>query len=204
MGVVHGAGDLMFRRTVVLKYLPRETVASDADWSRLVHEARAVAVLLHPTICLAYEIGESEDRTIIVMACLEGRSLLEIDSGLAEAHVVLGAIKLFFERDWVVAERELKSAIEIDPNDAMAHQLYAYFLELMGRPNEALAEIGLPQEMDPLSLVINCDVGIRYYFARQYDQAINQYLKTLEMDPNLLIAHIWLARAYEQKGMYTV
>jgi len=73
---------------------------------------------------------------------------------------------------------------------------------VMGRSKEALAEIRLAQQLDPLSLVINCDVGIRYYFARQYDQAIEQYLKTLEMDPNFPVAHIWLGRAYEQKGMY--
>ncbi len=129
-------------------------------------------------------------------------SALGIDSGLAEAHAALGGIKVFFDWDWVAAERELKSAIEINPNDASAHQLYAYCLEVMGRPGEALAEIRLAQELDPLSLVINCDVGIRYYFARQYDQAVEQYLKTLEMDSNFPIAHIWLGRAYEQKGMY--
>ncbi len=129
-------------------------------------------------------------------------SALAIDPGLPEAHVVRGAIKLFFDWDWVTAERELKSAIEINSNDATAHQLYAYCLEVTGRPDDALAEIRLAQELDPLSLVINCDVGIRYYFSRQYDRAIDQYLKTLEMDPNLFIAHIWLERAYEQKGMY--
>jgi len=127
---------------------------------------------------------------------------LEIDPGLAEAHAALGGIKVFFDWDWVTAERELRSAIEINPNDAAAHQLYAYCLEVMGRAEEAFVEIRLAQELDPLSLVINCDVGIRYYFARQYDQAIDQYLKTLEMDPNFPVAHIWLARAYEQKGMY--
>jgi serine/threonine-protein kinase len=129
-------------------------------------------------------------------------SALGIDAGLAEAHVVLGSVKIFFDWDWPAAERELKCAIEINPNDATAHELYAYCLEVMGRAEEAFVEIRLAQELDPLSLVISCDVGIRYYFARQYDQAIDQYLKTLEMDPNFPVAHIWLARAYEQKGMY--
>ena len=127
---------------------------------------------------------------------------LGIDARLADTHAALGAVKIFFDWEWLTAERELKCAIEINPNDASTHECYAYCLEVMGRPKEALAEIRLAQELDPLSLVISCDVGIRYYFARQYDQAIDQYLETLEMDPNFPVAHIWLAKAYEQKGMY--
>lgn len=129
-------------------------------------------------------------------------SALRIDARLAEVYDVLGGIKIFFDWDWVGAERDLKQAIEMNPNDAPAHQLYAYCLEVMGRPKEALAEIRFAQQLDPLSLVTICDVGIRYYFARQYDLAIEQYLKALEMDPNFPLAHIWLARAYEQKGMH--
>lgn len=129
-------------------------------------------------------------------------SALGIDAELPEALVVRGSIKVFFDWDWAGAERELKCALKINPNDATAHQLYAYCLELMGRPREALAEIQVAHELDPLSLVINCDVGIRHYFARQYDLAIEQYQKTLEMEPEFPIAHIWLGRAYEQKGMH--
>jgi serine/threonine protein kinase len=127
---------------------------------------------------------------------------LDIDAELPEALVVRGSIKIFFDWDWGSAEQELKRALDINPNDATAHQLYAYCLELKGRASEALAEIQLARELDPLSLVINCDVGIRYYFARRYDLAIEQYRKTLEMEPDFPVAHIWLGRAYEQKGMY--
>lgn len=127
---------------------------------------------------------------------------LAIDAGLAEAHANLGAAKIFFDWDWPAAERELKCAIETNPNDATTHECYAYCLEVMGRSREAFAEIRLAQQLDPLSLVISADVGIRYYYARQYDQAIEQYLKTLEMDPNFPVAHMWLAKAYEQKGMH--
>jgi len=77
MGVIYKAEDLTLQRTVALKFLPRESVASASDRSRLVHEARAAAVLLHPNICPVYEIGESEGRTFIAMGYLEGRSLKE-------------------------------------------------------------------------------------------------------------------------------
>ena len=135
-------------------------------------------------------------------AKVAAETALAVDSDLPEGHAVWGAIKVFFDWDWVTAERELRRALEINPNDATAHQAFAYCLEVTGRPKEALAEIQVAHELDPLSLVINCDVGIRFYFARRYDLAIEQYQRTLEMEPDFPIAHVWLGRAYEQKGMF--
>jgi serine/threonine-protein kinase len=77
MGVVYKAEDLTLQRTVALKFLPAESLASASDRSRLVHEARAAAVLLHPNICPVYEIGESDGHTFIAMGYLEGQSLKE-------------------------------------------------------------------------------------------------------------------------------
>jgi serine/threonine-protein kinase len=78
MGVVYQAEDLTLQRTVALKFLPAESLASASDRSRLVHEARAAAVLLHPNICPVYEIGESDGHTFIAMGYLEGRSLKDL------------------------------------------------------------------------------------------------------------------------------
>jgi TolB-like protein/cytochrome c-type biogenesis protein CcmH/NrfG/predicted Ser/Thr protein kinase len=75
MGVVYRAEDLTLGRTVALKFLPPDSTARDADRMRLVHEARAAAALLHPNICPIHEIAESEGRTFIAMAHIEGRSL---------------------------------------------------------------------------------------------------------------------------------
>ena len=57
-------------------------------------------------------------------------------------------------------------------------------------------------ELDPLSLVMNRSAGWTFYFARHYDEAIEQYQKTLELDPNFTLAHLWLGEAYMQKGMH--
>jgi len=77
-----------------------------------------------------------------------------------------------------------------------------YCLEVTGRPGEALAAMQAAHELNPLLFVITGDVGTRYCFARQYDLAVEQYQRTLEMEPAFLISHIWLQRAYEQKGMH--
>ena len=115
----------------------------------------------------------------------------------------MGVARMNFDWDWAGAEKEYQRSIELDPTYATTHAWYSVLLSTaLARKDDALAEARQAQSLDPLSLIINCDVGVRFYFARQYDKAIEQYHKTLEMDPNFPVAHIWLGRAYEQKGMY--
>jgi len=72
----------------------------------------------------------------------------------------------------------------------------------IGRHQEALAESEKAQELDPLSLIINANIALLSYFARSYDQVIEQCRKTLEMDPNFVVAHAWLGQTYLQKGVF--
>ena len=127
---------------------------------------------------------------------------LEIDDTLAEAQSALVLVRLRYDWDWPAAEREIKRAIELNPNYATTYQWYANYLAIMGRLDEAIAEEKRAQELDPLSLNINTIVARRFYDARQYDQAIEQCQKTLEMDPNFAQAHFTLGQAYEQKARY--
>jgi TolB-like protein/Flp pilus assembly protein TadD len=127
---------------------------------------------------------------------------LELDETLAEAHTSLALIKDRYEWDWPGAEREFKRAIELNPNYATAHHWYSNYLEEMGRHDEAIAEIKRAQQLDPLSLIINAVVGLRFRSARRYDEAIEQLRKTLEMDPNFAMAHFLLGGVYKQKGQY--
>jgi serine/threonine-protein kinase len=127
---------------------------------------------------------------------------LEIDDSLAEAHISLGGIKNDYEWDFAGAETEFKRALTLNPNYATAHHWYAQFLSPMGRHEEALAEIKRAQSLDPLSLIINAVVGDTYIKGRQYDLAIDQLHKTIEMDKNFILAHRYLGKAYLEKGMY--
>jgi DNA-binding winged helix-turn-helix (wHTH) protein/TolB-like protein/Tfp pilus assembly protein PilF len=127
---------------------------------------------------------------------------LEIDETLAEAHTSLGLISMNFDWDWAAAEREYRRAIELDPNYALAHHWYAEYLAPMGRFDEALAEVDHAQMLDPLSITISTDRGKILYFARRYDESIEQLRKTLELDPTFLQARLWLAMAYAAKGLY--
>ncbi len=127
---------------------------------------------------------------------------LEIDGGLAEAHASLAGILKSYDWDWDAAEQEYVRALELSPNYATGHHYYADFLSAMGRPQEAIREIRIAQELDPLSLVISNEVGWNLYMARQHDGAIEHSLKTLDMEPRFPAAYHTLGLAYEQLGRF--
>jgi len=127
---------------------------------------------------------------------------LEIDDTLAEAHASLVWIKINYDWDWAGAEREFKRTIELNPNYATVYRWYAVGYFAMGRLDEGLAMTKRAEEMEPLSFLISSAVAADLYFARQYDQAIQQLRRTLDMDANFALAHLVLGLAYEQKGMF--
>jgi serine/threonine protein kinase/Tfp pilus assembly protein PilF len=125
---------------------------------------------------------------------------LELDDSLAEAHASLALIMQNYDWDWVGAEREFQRAFGLNPNYASAHQWYAFYLVGMGRYSDAVAEIQKARHLDPLSPRINSNVGLIFYYARDYDQALRELHKALELDP---IGGRWfLGWVYGQKRMY--
>ena len=127
---------------------------------------------------------------------------VELDDNLAHSHLAMGAFKLFYEWDWPGAERAFKRAMALDPSFASPHELYGYLLRVMGRFDEALAEIRKAQALDPLSLLIRGDSAETLRLARRYDQAIEENTKSQEMDPNFADAHFGLGLTYSLKGMH--
>ena len=135
-------------------------------------------------------------------AQVAARKALEIDNAIAEAHASLGYSCIFYGWDWVVAENELKYAIELNPNYATAHHWYACYLLVMGRFNEAIEESIRAHELDPLSLIINVMVGLSYYGARKYDESIDKYTQTVEMDPNFSTTYYFMGMPLIAKKMW--
>src|SRR3984893_5454821 len=126
---------------------------------------------------------------------------LRLDPNLAEAHLALGKVLFFGEIDLAGAEREYKRAIALKPNDADAHHWYSNdILAALGRFDEAIAEGWRSVALDPLSVVINADLGETFYFAKRYDESITQLRKTLELDPTSFYTHYNLGVALQAKG----
>jgi adenylate cyclase len=129
------------------------------------------------------------------------KKALELDPTLGEAYNPLAAAKLYFHRDWPAAERDFRRGFELSPNFAEMHAHYAHCLIFFDRNQEAFAEMQRALDLDPLSSRFGFSRGWLLFFTRQYDAAIDQYRKTLEIDPNDAIIHEWLGYAYEKKQM---
>jgi serine/threonine protein kinase/Flp pilus assembly protein TadD len=127
---------------------------------------------------------------------------LEIDDTLGEAHATLAMLRQNADWDWAGAEKQYQRAIELSPNYATAHHWYGELLIQMGRVQEGLTLQKRALEIDPLSLAISSDLGLSYYYARQYDRALEQLQKTIALDPHFFRTYFYLARIYEQQRHY--
>lgn len=154
----------------------------------------------------AYTFGGdhlSPEDALLAKAKAAANKALELDNHLAEAEASLGLIALLADWDWDGARKHFERAFTLDPNYATAHHWYAEgFLMPMGQVDSAVAEMGKAQELDPLSAVIATDLGKELYFAHRYDEAIVEFRRALELDPNFISAHNWLSDTFLEKGMY--
>jgi adenylate cyclase len=110
---------------------------------------------------------------------------LQLDDTLAEAHANLALQVLFYyDWDWPGAEREFKRAIALDPNSAVAHFDYGYFLADMGRLEDALPELQRARELDPLSAETVDQIGIAFMYRREYARADEYFRQAIAMAPD--------------------
>jgi TolB-like protein/Flp pilus assembly protein TadD len=170
------------------------------------------AIALDPNFALAY-VGVAEEYDNLAGASLSDpkdalakakaavHKALELDETLAQAHTMLGVIKLE-EWDWSGAESEFKRALDLNPNLARAHGMYGSYLTVMGRPTEALAQIKLAQELDPLNMQAKSGEGLALYDAHRFDEAIGQLQHVIELQQDFSFAHYFLGASYAMKGMY--
>ncbi|HSS45647.1 MAG TPA: protein kinase [Thermoanaerobaculia bacterium] len=122
---------------------------------------------------------------------------LELDESLAEAHTSLGSIKLFYDWDWTGGEKELRRAIELDPGYSEAYRMYGAYLTMVGRQPEAVPYFEKAHKLNPLYPV----GGYSYFMGHKYDEAIEQYRKSLEVEPGAMM-YFGLVLALAEKGDY--
>jgi eukaryotic-like serine/threonine-protein kinase len=143
----------------------------------------------------------SAPRQVMPQAKAAAMKALELDESLAEAHTSLAFIKTIYDWDWDGAAREAQRAIELNPNSPDAHAAYAYYLARVGRKDEFGVEIRRAEDLDPLSARIYTRGGVLgYLLAHQYDRAVEQAQKAIELQPDYFLAHAWLGVTYAQMG----
>jgi tetratricopeptide (TPR) repeat protein len=192
-----------------IRRLLKQIEASSASRSGIHHPA---AIDLDPLFALPYAgvadaylnlggWGRLPFREAYPRAKAAAMRALDIDEKLAEAHVSLAMVLKEFDWDWVAAGRSYERGLQLNPSYAIGHQWYGEYLAALGRHEEAIVTLKRAMELDPLSLIINATLGRHgYYFARQFDLAIDQLQKTLEMDENFWVARFWLGWTYAGCG----
>jgi TolB-like protein/Tfp pilus assembly protein PilF len=127
---------------------------------------------------------------------------LEIDPGLAEAHSSFAWATMWYDYDFVTAEREFERSIELSPRYATARMWYGFCLGMMGRYEESYTEFKRAIRLDPHDIFTYVAFGFASYCARRYDQAIEQFMKSLELDPTIAQAYCGLGWAYTYKSRH--
>jgi eukaryotic-like serine/threonine-protein kinase len=129
------------------------------------------------------------------------RKALAIDDTLAEAHALLGGANAR-AWDWAAATREFERALELNPNNARAHVLFAIHLELLGKLDEVLMHLRRAIELDPLNLNGLDNLAEAYIYTRQYAESIEESNKIMEIDATFANAHFHMAEACYLAGKY--
>ncbi len=144
--------------------------------------------------------GAGAPRDFFPKAKAAAERAIELDETSAEGHSAL-AMLLCFDFKFPASEAEFRRAIQLNPNYATAHHWFGNSLLVsLGRFDEGIREGERAVELDPLSLIINADLGSTFMIGRRYDEAIAQLRRTLALDGNFSYAHWNLGEALYLKG----
>jgi Flp pilus assembly protein TadD len=170
------------------------------------------AIEIDPKFALGYaglafaynSIGHSSMATpdSFPRALAAARSALRLDETLVEGHVALALIKFYHEWDWAGAEKAFLRANELNPNLAMNHYHYAWYLAVHSRFDEAIEEHILSKKLDPLNPKHTADLGLLYWYEGRYEEAIDEAQKSLELNPDYDQGLYVLGRTYAVMGMF--
>jgi tetratricopeptide (TPR) repeat protein len=150
------------------------------------------------TLLSFYEIVSPSE--VMPSARRAAQRAIELDPNLAEAHASLADVLLHFDRDWQAADREYRRSIQCNPDYALGYHWYANLLSARGQHEAAHMAIMHALEINPVSIITLVWAGVTSHLAHQFDDAIRHYQSALELDPEFIWVHMYMAQALEQKG----
>jgi tetratricopeptide (TPR) repeat protein len=127
---------------------------------------------------------------------------LALDENLADAHSALCENKMYYEYDFDAAERSCKRAIELDPNNSRAHEIYSRYLVTRGRIDEGIAEIKTAIDIEPTLRFNQRWYGDCLMFARRYAESVAQLKRVIAMDENFATTYFFLWQTLAMQGNY--
>jgi len=162
--------------------------------------AAAYAEMAH-TYCLLGDYNVLPDRVVWPQAEMNAQRALALDDSLSRAHAALALALWRYEWNWKAADTEFQKALALSPNDSDTHHFYGLFLAARGDFSPAEQQLKDAEELDPLSSIIQTNIGWLSYYQRDYPTAIADYRKVLQTDPAFIPAQskLWIAYACDGK-----
>jgi TolB-like protein/DNA-binding winged helix-turn-helix (wHTH) protein/Flp pilus assembly protein TadD len=145
-------------------------------------------------------LGAQTAQEAFTAAEREAHTALDLDPTLSDAHRAAALVHMFYRWDWARAEEAFGLALRGTGGFAETHWQHALLLLARGRCEEAVTEAEHARSLDPLSLMINNDLGFALWAARRFDGAIDQYRRTLELDANFAESRRELGLLYAETG----
>jgi serine/threonine protein kinase/Tfp pilus assembly protein PilF len=146
-----------------------------------------------------YYIEPAEAFTSAKEAALKA---LKMDEELSEAHSALAMVKMVFDREWQQAEKEFQRALTLNPGYSEAHIFYSIYLAARKRHEESITEGEKGLSLDPVTFFPGVNLGVRYYYARQYDRALQVMKNALDLNPHVAIGRLYICLPLIMKGLY--
>jgi TolB-like protein/predicted Zn-dependent protease len=181
------------------------------DLDRSVESFKA-AIGLDPNFALAY-VGMAEaynsmakdpdvaPKDAVPFAKSASTRALELDPSLPDAHSAFGDSLAIYDWNWAESEQEFHRALELDPNISYIHLAYSgSYLGPSGKTDDAVKQAEKAVELEPLSLINNSVLASAYVYDRQYDKAMVQARKTLELDKDFPLVRQWVGMIYILQG----
>lgn len=152
--------------------------------------------------CVLPEYSDENEKGSYGQARAHATRALELDASLAEAYASLAFVEFWLDKDLAASKALFERSIAVNPNYATAHHWFANVLLANNDVPAAVGQMTAAQKLDPLSLVINTELGILHYYSRQYAPAEAQFRHTLEIESGFHRAAIWLGRVLTMNGQY--
>ncbi|MEO7038816.1 MAG: protein kinase [Gemmatimonadaceae bacterium] len=155
----------------------KQAITADSTFAR-AHAALAMAYDLLPNY------GGARADSVIPLAEAHAQRALALDSGLADAYLALGDVRVHQWR-WADADRELERSVSLDPSNPLVHQWHAELLLGMGEVDQAVAHAKMAYQLDPLTAVTDQTLSLTLLDARSYDESAAAARAGLAIDSTL-------------------
>ncbi|MEO5589383.1 MAG: protein kinase [Gemmatimonadaceae bacterium] len=140
--------------------------------------------------------------TMYPEAVAAAKRAIELDPSSADAHASIGFTKLNWDWDWKGAARELRRAIQLNPNHETAHRWLSAFLAGIGKDDEAMPIALRAADLDPISVLPLMNLGIIHFLAGRNEDATREFTRVIEIDPGFVRGHIFLGAAHSFMGKH--